>query len=107
MAQARLAWRDTQLVQTGSTRTEGAEPGWALRGVSTRRFTYMRRPFDGSEFLYDREVDPYEMVNRISSGRYDEVLAALRTRYDALAVCTGETCNQTFGPLPAVSRPPS
>ena len=95
-------WRDTQLVQTGSSRTEGAEPGWDFRGVWTQRFSYLWRPLDGGEFLYDRESDPYEMVNRVSADSYQQVLVALRARYEALAECAGETCNRNFGPLPSI-----
>lgn len=98
-------WRDTQLVQTGSSRTEGTEPGWDFRGVWTQRFTYVRRPVDGGEFLYDRKTDPYETVNWVAADSYQQVLDALRERYELLAECAGDSCNQRFGPLPDVEAP--
>jgi arylsulfatase A-like enzyme len=99
-------WRDTQLIQTGSTRTDGPSPGWDMRGVWTSRFTYMQRVVDGAEFLYDRTDDPYELVNRAPSSAYQAVLVELRRRYDALAGCAGASCNQDFGPVPSVGTTP-
>ena len=88
------AFRDTTLVQTGSA----VEDGWAHRGVRTERYLYGVDGTDG--FLYDRELDPDEMVNRFDDPAYADVRAALERRRVALVDCAGWTCNQVFGPLP-------
>ena len=96
----REAWRNTQLIQTGSIRATGPQPGWDFRGVWTHRYTYMRRALDGSEYLYDRRTDPYEMVDLASEPRFQPVLEALRERHDRLIGCGGAACDRDFPPLP-------
>lgn len=88
------SFRDTTLIQTG--RTLGT--GWSHRGVRTERYLYGT---DGADpFLYDRLLDPDEMVNVADDPRYAEVRAALEQRRAELVTCAGWTCNQVFGPLP-------
>ncbi|WP_210651845.1 sulfatase [Nocardioides sp. SYSU D00065] len=87
-------FRDTTLIQTG--RTLGT--GWSHRGVRTDRYLYGT---DGTDtFLYDRLVDPDEMVNLADDPRYAAVRSALDLRRSELVDCAGWTCNQVFGPLP-------
>lgn len=88
------AFRDTTLIQTGRTLGDG----WSHRGVRTERYLYGTDGTDG--FLYDRLLDPEEMVNRIDDPAYAEVRAALELRRTELVGCAGWTCNQVFGPLP-------
>ncbi|NPD06158.1 sulfatase-like hydrolase/transferase [Nocardioides sp. zg-1308] len=91
---AEQSFRDTTLIQTGRK----LETGWSHRGVRTERYLYGT---DGRDaFLYDRLVDPDEMVNVVDDPRYAEVLAALELRRTLLVGCAGWTCNQVFGPLP-------
>ncbi len=87
-------FRDTTLIQTGRTLGDG----WSHRGVRTERYLYGTDGTDG--FLYDRLLDPDEMVNLIDDPRYAEVQAALEVRRTELIACAGWTCNQDFGPLP-------
>jgi arylsulfatase A-like enzyme len=87
-------FRDTTLIQTGRTLGDG----WSHRGVRTERYLYGTDGTDG--FLYDRLLDPDEMVNRIDDPAYAEVRAALELRRAELIGCVGWTCNQAFGPLP-------
>jgi arylsulfatase A-like enzyme len=99
-------WRDTTLVQTGTSSTSGPHPGWAYRGVQTSRYLLAldvnRR---GGGYLFDRVKDPHERRNVIHSPRYRAVAKALRKRYRALASCNGEIrCNRRFGPLPIPTR---
>jgi arylsulfatase A-like enzyme len=92
-------FRDTTLIQTGRTLGDG----WSHRGVRTDRYLYGT---DGTDaFLYDRLVDPDEMVNVVDDPRYAEVRAALEQRRAALITCAGWTCNQVFGPLPEPDPP--
>ena len=87
-------FRDTTLIQTGRTLGDG----WSHRGVRTQRYLYGTDGADG--FLYDRFVDPDEMINRFDDPTYAEVQAALEMRRTELVDCAGWTCNQVFGPLP-------
>ena len=87
-------FRDTTLIQTGRTLGNG----WSHRGVRTERYLYGTDGADG--FLYDRLLDPDEMVNLIDTPDYAAVQAALELRRVELADCAGWTCNQVFGPLP-------
>ena len=87
-------FRDTTLIQTGRTLGDG----WSHRGVRTERYLYGTDGSDG--FLYDRRLDPEEMVNLIDDPSYAEVRAALELRRTELVGCAGWTCNQVFGPLP-------
>jgi arylsulfatase A-like enzyme len=87
-------FRDTTLIQTGRTLGDG----WSHRGVRTERYLYGTDGLDG--FLYDRLLDPDEMVNLIDDPAYAAVQAALEMRRTELVDCAGWTCNQVFGPLP-------
>ncbi|MCF6377775.1 sulfatase [Nocardioides KLBMP 9356] len=87
-------FRDTTLIQTGRTLGDG----WSHRGVRTDRYLYGTDGTDG--FLYDRLLDPDEMVNLIDDPAYEPVRAALELRRSELVTCAGWTCNQQFGPLP-------
>ncbi len=90
-------FRDTTLIQTGRTLGDG----WSHRGVRTERYLYGT---DGaSAFLYDRLVDPAEMVNLIDDPAYAAVQAMLELRRAELVDCAGWTCNQVFGPVPEPS----
>jgi arylsulfatase A-like enzyme len=101
-----VGWRDTQLIQTGSSRTDGPEPGWDFRGVWTERYTYVRRSEDGAEFLFDRTEDPFELHNVAPEVRYLPVLEELRRRREVLVTCAGASCRQDFGPVPEPARSP-
>lgn len=102
---------DTSLIQAGGVNRTilRAHDGWLFRGVTTGRYTYARH-WKGSEELYDRRVDPYEMRNlvnpesgvlRSKASEYAAVLAALAFRLDVLESCHGATqCERDFGPLP-------
>ena len=94
-------FRDTTLIQTGRTLGNG----WSHRGVRTDRYLYGTDGTDG--FLYDRLVDPDEMVNLIDDPAYAGVQAALELRRRELVDCAGWTCNQQFGLLPAPDAAPA
>ena len=87
-------FRDTVLVQTGD---DGGD-GWAYRGVRTDRYLYGVNGADS--FLYDDDLDPDQLVNRIDDPAYAAVRAALEQRRSHLITCAGRVCNQTFGALP-------
>lgn len=93
----RQAWRDTQLIQTG---TDDTRSGWDLRGVRTTRWTYARKARSGRELLFDRRADPHEVRNLVRVRRYRPVLRELRQRTRTLRHCAGNRCSRRFGPVP-------
>ena len=94
-----VAWRDTQLIQTG-TDAWSPEPGWDTRGVRTDRYTYGKRVRTGSEQLYDRSIDPFQTVNLAFRPEYQQVLEELRQRTELLKECAGSGCWQPFAAPP-------
>lgn len=103
---AEAGFRDTMLVQTGAKDPSARFRGWAYRGVLTQRYSYGRRvnngPTDG--FLYDRDLDPFELRNVLTEEHYASVRRELERRYLLLADCAGSRCNRDFGPLPRPGR---
>ena len=95
------SFRDTTLIQTGRTLGNG----WSHRGVRTERYLYGTDGADG--FLYDRLLDPDEMVNLVDHPAYADVRAALELRRRELVTCAGWTCNQQFGPVPEPTTAPT
>jgi arylsulfatase A-like enzyme len=97
------AGRDTTLIQTGKGGSADVpQPGWEYRGVTTRRYIYARN-FNNpaNEFLYDRATDPFALENVVGDPRYAAVRAELLRRTEVLMDCSGSSCNQQFGPVPA------
>ncbi len=100
-----MPWRVTQLVQTGRTSRTEADQGWALRGVRTARWTYVRNSADGKNELYDRARDPLQMVNLAKTRGYRPVVRELARRTVLLRTCAGWTCRRNFGPEPRPVMP--
>lgn len=94
-------WRDTQLIQTGSTRVSGKNPGWTFRGVRTARYVYAKDMLSGAKLLYDHVHDKYETRNVAKQKRYAQVVRELERRAQALRGCRGSSCNRRFGTPPA------
>lgn len=92
-------WRDTQLIQTG-TDSPSPEPACDTRGVRTDRYTCGNDVRSGREQLYDRQVDPFQMVNLALRVEYQHVLQELRERTELLKDCAGSECSQPFGAVP-------
>jgi N-acetylglucosamine-6-sulfatase len=101
LAGGQVAWRDTQLIQTG-TKPSPAH-GWWIRGVRTNRYTYGKDLITGVEQLYDRRLVPGETRNVALDPTYARVLRELRRRLTALRTCAGADCSVTFGPPPSPS----
>jgi hypothetical protein len=55
---------------------------------------------NGREQLYDRQVDPFQMVNLAMRTEYQQVLEELRRRTVILKDCAGAACAQPFAALP-------
>lgn len=94
------AWRNTQVVQTGTIHKQHRTLGWGYRGVRTARFTYGLNAGTGQELLLDRVRDPFETRNRARDPAYDKVIAELRKRTASLIDCAGAACNGPFGRVP-------
>ncbi len=97
-----VRWRDTVLVQTGRTGTDGRQAGWQYRGVLTARYLYAAdvNGDPAGDVLFDRRRDPYEMRNVADNRRYHDVVAELDRRRRALQDCVGTACSRVFGPVP-------
>lgn len=92
-----LTWRDTQLVQTGRRARTWSDDGWKSRGVRTDRWTYGRNARSGRVELYDRNNDPFELVNLGRRRAYQAVVAELARRTRLLKDCAGVDCRTRFG----------
>jgi N-acetylglucosamine-6-sulfatase len=62
------------------------------KGVRTERYTYVRYKEAGDEELYDRKVDPGELLNRASFPAYAKVKAHLAAKLAKLNKCRGKSC---------------
>jgi N-acetylglucosamine-6-sulfatase len=62
-----------------------------LRAVRTERYVYADIA-DGEPELYDREQDPYELVNLADDPGHREVRERLAAHLDRLRECSGEDC---------------
>ena len=62
------------------------------KGVRTERYTYVRYTETGDVELYDRKVDPGELLNRASFPAYAKVKAHLAAKLAKLDKCRGKSC---------------
>ena len=98
--------------------------GYEWRAIRDKQYTYAKYLKDGSEFLFDREIDPQEKKNLIDEKKYSTILDKLRTEMndkmtqlgDDFHECTWyrdhwmyknysikEAAKGEFGPLPPVN----
>ncbi len=91
------------LIQAGS-RGKKKATAWKWRGVRTDRYTLVRR--HGSVELYDRVIDPDQLVNVASERRYRALRRALSRYLDTLEDCDGGECRTPVPKLPAPSKLP-
>ena len=61
---------------------------WAIH---TGRYVYVEN-LTGELELYDLEIDPYQLDNRVADPNYDAIEAALASRLATLRSCAGATC---------------
>src|SRR3954447_20203321 len=68
--------------------------GWdrPYKGVRTERYTYVRYTEAGDEELYDRKLDPGQLLNRASDPAYAKIKAHLASRLAKLDNCRGKSC---------------
>jgi N-acetylglucosamine-6-sulfatase len=68
--------------------------GWdrPYKGVRTERYTYVRYTEAGDEELYDRKLDPGQLLNRASDPAYAKIKAHLASRLAKLDKCRGKSC---------------
>jgi N-acetylglucosamine-6-sulfatase len=62
------------------------------KGVRTERYTYVRYTEAGDEELYDRRVDPGELLNRANDPAYAKIKARLASKLTKLDKCRGRSC---------------
>ena len=68
--------------------------GWdrPYRGVRTQRFTYVVYKETGARELYDRRLDPYQLVNVAGEPAYAAVRSRLHALMKELHRCKGAAC---------------
>jgi N-acetylglucosamine-6-sulfatase len=69
--------------------------GWdrPYKGVRTERYTYVVYTETGEEELYDRRVDPGQLLNRAASPAYAKIKARLAAKLAKLDKCRGRSCH--------------
>ena len=90
----------TLLIQAGREPKVVTSGDWFFRGVRTTRYTYVTYPGTRERELYDRLIDPHQLVNVATRPQYREVRAELARRLKILGPCKGAPCRQRFAPLP-------
>jgi N-acetylglucosamine-6-sulfatase len=68
--------------------------GWdrPYKGVRTERYTYVVYNETGEEELYDRRVDPGQLLNRAANPAYAKIKARLAADLVKLDKCRGRSC---------------
>jgi arylsulfatase A-like enzyme/L,D-peptidoglycan transpeptidase YkuD (ErfK/YbiS/YcfS/YnhG family) len=96
---------DALAIEAGPAYPDVPVDQYMYRGVRTARYTYMEHPVTGELELYDREVDPHQLVNVAYRPTHAATLAALQGMFAPLVTCAGPTCHEVTGvvpePLPA------
>ena len=78
---------------------------YLYRGVRTKRYTYMRHPVTGEIEIYDRKVDPYQLVNVAYRPTHRATRLALERLLAKLSTCAGATCYTTSAVVPDPEPP--
>jgi L,D-peptidoglycan transpeptidase YkuD (ErfK/YbiS/YcfS/YnhG family) len=73
---------------------------YTYRGVRTSRYTFMRHPVTGEMELYDRKVDPGQVVNVAYRPTHAATRRALERKLARLEDCAGEACHRVSGAVP-------
>ena len=81
-------WRAALLAEGGD---DMASPMRRFAAVRTATRKYVKYD-DGFEELYDLAADPYELENKAGDAASAGDLATLRSQYDRLKSCAGESC---------------
>jgi hypothetical protein len=63
------------------------------KGVRTERYTYVRYTETGDEELYDRKLDPGQLLNRAADPAYAKIKAHLAAKLAKLDKCRGRSCH--------------
>lgn len=80
---------------------DGQGDGWLYQGVRSARYTYFRWGTDGTEELYDRVRDPFQMDSVTRDPRYADILAWARDETARLRDCAGRGCVAWYDGPPA------
>jgi arylsulfatase A-like enzyme/L,D-peptidoglycan transpeptidase YkuD (ErfK/YbiS/YcfS/YnhG family) len=91
---------DALAIEAGPAYPDIPEDEYMYRGVRTARYTYMEHPVTGELELYDREVDPRQLVNVAYRPTHRATRDALKGMLAVLRDCAGPTCHQVTGTVP-------
>src|SRR5512139_3012187 len=100
VAQGTAHGYDAMAIEAGPGYPDVPDDQYLYRGVRTKRYTYMENPVTGEQELYDRLVDPYELVNVAYRPTHSATKAALRDLLVTLSTCSGALCHETSAAVP-------
>ncbi|HLN78735.1 MAG TPA: sulfatase, partial [Nocardioidaceae bacterium] len=91
---------DAMAIEAGPALGGVPKDQYLYRGIRTKRYTYMRHPVTGEIELYDRAVDPYELVNVAHRPTHRATRFALQGLLAKLSNCVGAACNNVVADVP-------
>ena len=90
----------------GGADVSGTVPYVNYTGLRAGRYKYISYEPGGHE-LYDLEVDPYELSNKVKSKRYRRVVRAMDAELEARRFCAGIECRKGVRDLPKPKPKPN
>ena len=92
-------------IEAGPEFDDVPDDTYTYRGVRTRRYTYMEHPATGEVELYDRRVDPAQLVNVAHRPTHAATRRALERKLRLLKDCAGRACYRVSGKVPPPEPP--
>lgn len=92
-------------IEAGPAFEDVPQDKYLYRGVRTPRYTYLVYPVTHEVELYDRKVDPYQLVNVAYRPTHAETRKALDAILQQLKDCSGSACHAATGSVPAPQPP--
>ena len=105
VAQGRSNGYDAMAIEAGPALAGVPDDQYLYRGVRTKRYTYMRHPVTGEVELYDRLVDPYQLVNVAYRPTHRATRQALESLLARLSNCAGDGCHNAQAVVPDPEPP--
>ncbi|HSE10621.1 MAG TPA: sulfatase-like hydrolase/transferase [Nocardioidaceae bacterium] len=100
VAQGKRSGYDALAIEAGPAYPNIPDDQYLYRGVRTPRYTYMEHPVSGERELYDRALDPHQLVNVAYRPTHRTTRGALKEMLRTLSTCAGQTCHQVTGVVP-------
>ena len=85
--------------EPSGAQVSGTVPYVNYTALRAGRYKYVKYETGGRE-LYDLREDPYELSNKVKSGRYRKVVARMDAELDRRQFCAGAACREGVTGLP-------